>query len=61
MLSKLGYKIFHIFHDFGKFISFVKELSVGIIKFRYKFRLVIQQIIRLGIESIPIVALHHCL
>jgi phospholipid/cholesterol/gamma-HCH transport system permease protein len=57
MLSKLGYKIFHGFHDFGKFISFVKEVSVGIIKFRYNFRLVVQQIIRLGIESIPIVAI----
>ncbi len=55
MLSSLGKKIFHNIRNFGKFVLFSIDVLKEIVSFRYKFRLVIDQVINVGINSIPIV------
>ena len=55
MLSSFGSKTFHQISNFGKFILFSINVVREIFSFRYKFRLVIEQVIHLGINSIPIV------
>ncbi len=56
MISFVGSKIFHQLISFGQYICFSCVVFIDIICFRPKFRLVVDQIIRLGINSIPIVA-----
>lgn len=56
MLSSFGLKTFHQITSFGKFILFALNAVQEIIAFRYKFRLVLDQVIHLGINSIPIVS-----
>lgn len=55
MLSSLGHKIFHKIKNFGKYVIFSINVFREIFSFRYKFRLVVDQIINVGINSIPIV------
>ena len=55
MISSIGKKVFHKIYDFGQFILFSLTTLKEILSFKYKFRLVIDQMIHLGINSIPIV------
>lgn len=56
MLSSLGFKIFHNINNFGKFIYFSGIVVKRLLLFKYKFRLVIDQVVRLGLYSLPIVS-----
>tara|TARA_Y100001935_G_C17311432_1_gene516740 strand:+ start:11646 stop:12413 length:768 start_codon:yes stop_codon:yes gene_type:complete len=55
MLSSLGSKTFHQITNFGKFVLFAANTLREIFGFKYKFRLVFEQVVHLGINSIPIV------
>ena len=55
MLSSLGYKVFHNINNFGKFIYFSGIVLKRVVLFKYKFRLVIDQVVKLGLYSLPIV------
>lgn len=55
MLSSLGYKIFQKINNFGKFIYFSVIVLKRIVLFKYKFRLVVDQVVKLGLYSLPIV------
>ena len=57
MLSKIGQKIFHEISIFGKFVVFSVQVFKSIILFKTKTRLILYQVIYLGIHSIPIVSL----
>ena len=56
MLSSLGAATFQKIKNFGEFIAFALNVLKEIISFRYKFRLVMDQIVHVGINSIPIVS-----
>ena len=57
MLSKIGQKIFQNISIFGKFIVFSLQVLRSVCLFKTKIRLILYQIIYLGIHSIPIVSL----
>lgn len=55
MLSSLGFKIFHLIEEFGKIVFFTSKIIRSLIQFRTKGRLIIDQVVYLGIYSLPIV------
>ena len=57
MLSKIGEKIFQNIFIFGKFIVFVLNVIRSIGCFKVKIRLILQQVLYLGVHSVPIVSL----
>ncbi len=57
MLSNIGEKIFQKIFIFGKFIVFVLNVIRSIGCFKVKIRLILQQVLYLGVHSVPIVSL----
>ena len=55
MLSSLGHLIFHKINEFGKIIDFFLKVLISIVRLRTKQRLIMDQIVYLGIYSLPIV------
>jgi phospholipid/cholesterol/gamma-HCH transport system permease protein len=55
MLSSFGSKLFHGISEFGKFAYFSGQVLKKFFLLKFKFRLVIDQIVHLGIYSLPIV------
>ena len=55
MISSFGYKLFQKINNFGKFIFFSFLIFKNLFKFNFKPRLVLDQIVFIGIYSLPIV------
>ena len=56
-VSKEGFNIFHILKNFGAFIVYAMHAFRTIVTFQFKAKHVVNQVVYLGINSIPIVVL----
>ena len=49
MLSKVGHKIFHKISNFGEFVAFIVEAMTVLIRFKFKFKIVVTEMIKLAL------------